>query len=764
MQTLYSRSLPSRENLQESQEEDKNEVQKETSKVIKLLDEVESPVLNMNNPNIVKGFPVFERLGASCTNLFSFCSRSTKKYVTRTYTSEHMKTQTQGIYDKLLRAMQNFREKVLYLKIHDTNGLELDPNVIHPFVRVHFMDLNTQSYILKSSDRNVLGSFEGFGQINASKEFSSGEAPYVLPFSTPPCDLRVTGENDPHFDQEFILDEEAYHLLTPDTVILFEILDFNFRLIREKSKLLRKDNLYPIAWGFLRPVGNTKLHFGVSKLQLYRYRFKNKTNFKELRRPEVFYDFNWYAKELYPSFLRVELRLISPPKRKLVQYPSLTAFEREVGGGVEELEAQAAAPQNMKVKEELDPEAVARAKRLARWRRLYSEACQLPNKLAYKFSASKLGCWRLAFSNSGKYLAASCIDEESTIKVFQVEDGKLAITLRGHADIVHDLAWSHDDYYLMSSSSDGTAKIWNFSKFFSGGMDIMGYTQTSANPGTAEFCLGNMNHPSYVYSGKFHPQQLYGSEFLVASACFDGRVRFWSYSAEFRLVSELNIVPQRLYEYNFLKSQMGSTAQERAFLEHRHPNVVVFDQTDKLYVGDSLGMIHIVDVGISNNTLNPYIVRQIEKDELSGDPISQMALQPPDFRFLLVQSRDNVHRRLELDFMNQENATCIIDTSFFGSKCSKFAVKSCVSPDGSYLASGSEDGKLNIWDIATGFQVDVSDWEVNMKDLVSDVAWNSTYNMVAVAGFGSELPILVFVYEKSQEDADALMLAMEQDN
>ena len=37
------------------------------------------------------------------------------------------------------------------------SNLELDPNVVHPFVRVHIVDLKTGTYIKKSrKDRNVV--------------------------------------------------------------------------------------------------------------------------------------------------------------------------------------------------------------------------------------------------------------------------------------------------------------------------------------------------------------------------------------------------------------------------------------------------------------------------------------------------------------------------------------------------------------------------------------------------------------------------------
>jgi hypothetical protein len=73
---------------------------------------------------------------------------------------------------------------------------------------------------------------EVLGYLANSKEYETTEADFVIPFSTPPCDLRVTGENDPHWNSEFTLDESIQHILDPNVVILFEILDFNFKLVR----------------------------------------------------------------------------------------------------------------------------------------------------------------------------------------------------------------------------------------------------------------------------------------------------------------------------------------------------------------------------------------------------------------------------------------------------------------------------------------------------------------------------------------------------
>jgi jouberin len=63
-------------------------------------------------------------------------------------------------------------------------------------------------------------------------------------------------------------------------------------------------------------------------------------------------------------------------------------------------------------------------------------------------------------------------------------------------------------------------------------------------------------------------------------------------------------------------------------------------------------------------------------------------------------------------------------------------VKSCVSPDGRYILSGSEDGKPHLWETSPEDVKDTSLYEYKLMDLVSDCSWNPKYNMFAACGFG----------------------------
>lgn len=596
--------------------------------------------LNMKNPIIRKGFPLSERVGRYCPGLASFF-KSEKAYFTHGDTNMTMQQDNEQIFNRVNDLEGLYRNKSVYLKIHDTNGLELDPNVMHPFVRVHFMDISTNMYMKKSGARNVVANSEQVGYLSNNTEYESQTCDYVIPFSTPPFDLRVQGENDPHWDQEFVLDEEMISLLNPNIVILFEILDFNFKLIKEQSNFNRVDGLYPVAWAFMRPAGASKLNFGTSKLQLYRFKYRKGVRDYDISTPEAYYSFNWYRKEYYPSFLRVELYPIDTPILRQVPV-SNNVFEKEVPiVTYEDMVRDADLPtERLRQHDDMDAEQLAREKRLTSWRRLKGEACVFPDKLAWKLPSSKLGCFRLAFSNNGKFLAAGCTDDETIIKLFDVEDGQVAYVIRGHADLIHDITWSDDDFHLLSSSSDGTAKLWSLHQIFSEDHVVTGESSGAFNPGTAEFLTANMQHPSYVYCSKFHPEERFPERKFIATACYDGKVRIWYLQmrmdkrmdvsqSSFKIEQEIAEV-QCLAEYPIVDPTYNVDLNPDQAPEYRHPNYLDFDNSAWLIIGDSLGQIHVWSVNIHDRDLVHNVERVIKHEELEGDCVNCLQLLPPE--------------------------------------------------------------------------------------------------------------------------------------
>ena len=43
-----------------------------------------------------------------------------------------------------------FNKMALKIKINETGSLILDPNMLHPFVRIHIIDMDTYKYLAKS--------------------------------------------------------------------------------------------------------------------------------------------------------------------------------------------------------------------------------------------------------------------------------------------------------------------------------------------------------------------------------------------------------------------------------------------------------------------------------------------------------------------------------------------------------------------------------------------------------------------------------------
>ncbi len=84
-----------------------------------------------------------------------------------------------------------------YLKIIESSNLELDPNVMHPFVKVHLVDINTGNYIRKKThNKPAISFFERISYFERTKkEFIKESCDFLLPFATNMYDLRENGQS-----------------------------------------------------------------------------------------------------------------------------------------------------------------------------------------------------------------------------------------------------------------------------------------------------------------------------------------------------------------------------------------------------------------------------------------------------------------------------------------------------------------------------------------------------------------------------------------
>ena len=198
--------------------------------------------------------------------------------------------------------------------------------------------MDTYKYLAKSDPlKPGVYNKESVSFIDSTKQISKVVTDFILPFSTQMYDLRIKGMNLARWEEEFVVNEYAHYLLRPNVLFLFEILDFNPNMIFENRNLLNADYFYPVAWGYLRPVGTAYIHMARTRIQLYKHKFKYDEDVKmkrpyDPRTPSILMEFNWPKKEQYPSFLEIETQFT--PKSDVIlerQHISRFPWEKELG-------------------------------------------------------------------------------------------------------------------------------------------------------------------------------------------------------------------------------------------------------------------------------------------------------------------------------------------------------------------------------------------------------------------------------------------------
>jgi WD40 repeat protein len=115
--------------------------------------------------------------------------------------------------------------------------------------------------------------------------------------------------------------------------------------------------------------------------------------------------------------------------------------------------------------------------------------------------------WAVAVAPDGKTLISAGFDR--TIKLWNLQTGKLLQTLTGHSDAVRALATSPDGKIMASGSGDKTIKIWNLQTG-----ELL--RTLPADPST------NTGHSGPVWSVAISPDSK-----TLASGSYDGTIKIW---------------------------------------------------------------------------------------------------------------------------------------------------------------------------------------------------------------------------------------------
>ncbi|XP_053447619.1 jouberin isoform X3 [Nycticebus coucang] len=583
---------------------------------------------------------------------------------------------------------------VLGVYIHRTDRLKSDFMISHPMVKIHVVDEYTGQYVKKDDSERPVSSY-----------YEKESVDYILPIMTQPYDFKQLKSRLPEWEEQIVFNESFSYLLrdfdeSPKVILFFEILDFlSMEEIKNNSEIQNQEcGFKKIAWAFLKLLGangNANIN---SKLRLQLYypptKPRSQSNVTEV--------FEWWSKcprNRYPSTLYVTVRGLKVPDCIKPSYRSMMALQEEKPVYCEQHHESSS----------IDSEpGLEDSKEVIKWNRLPGQACRIPNKHLFSLNAGERGCFCLDFSHNGRILAAACASRDGyPIILYEIPSGRFMRELCGHLNIIYDLCWSKDDRYILTSSSDGTARIWK---------NEINNTNT----------FRVLPHPSFVYTAKFHPAM----KELVVTGCYDSMIRIWK--VDMREDSAI-LVRQFDVHKSFINSLCFDT-------EGHH-----------MYSGDCTGVITVWNTYVKVNDLQHSvrhwsINKEIKETEFKGVPISYLEVHPNGKR-LLIHTKDSTLRIMDLRILAARK--------FVGAANYREKIHSTLTPCGTFLFAGSEDGIVYVWNPETGEQVAMYS-DLPFKSPIRDISYHPFENMVAFCAFGQNEPILLYIYDfrVAQQEAE----------
>ncbi|XP_048084737.1 jouberin isoform X1 [Alosa alosa] len=576
---------------------------------------------------------------------------------------------------------------VLGVYIHRSDRLKTDLLVSHPMVKVHVVDDRTFQYVKKEDANRPVSSF-----------YERDSVDHILPIMTQPFDFKKRKSTVPEWEEQIIFNERFGYLLqeeynAPRVILFFEILDFmSMEEARTHANADRHERGFrKIAWAFLKLVGTNGVLNTDSRLRLQLYSVPPRAK----KMPNTIEVVEWWRKfprTRYASTLYITIKGLKLPDHVDPSIRSMMALQQERGStSYSELQNEITRRTNDRL---LDSK-----HNIIKWNRLPGQVCRIPNKPMLAFRGGQMGCFTLRFSHHGLMLAAACADRDAfPVIVYEIPSGKVLTSFNGHLSLVYDLWWSKDDCYLLSTSSDGTVRIWDVERLQNVAQKIL-------------------PHPCFLYCAQFHPS----AQHLVVTGGFDCLLRVWDVD-----VHDVN--------GHLLKECEGHIA---------FVNALCFDQEGgRMFSGDNAGVIiewnvTVGDASSQNPTRFWKIEREIKEPDLEGVPINCLEVHP-NGRRLLIQAKDSTIRVMDLRLLAVKK--------FTGASNYRERIQSTLTPCGSFIFSGSEDGLAYVWNAETGDQVAVYS-ELCYPTALRTAAFHPFENMVAFCAYGQSQPIHLYLYD-----------------
>ncbi|CAK9436041.1 uncharacterized protein LODBEIA_P06020 [Lodderomyces beijingensis] len=271
------------------------------------------------------------------------------------------------------------------------------------------------------------------------------------------------------------------------------------------------------------------------------------------------------------------------------------------------------------------------------------------------------------FSPCGKYFAVAV---GRFVQVWKTpdftEDRQFAPFVRhrvysGHFDDVLSISWSENSKYFISTSKDMTARI---------------YSLESSDSDVARTFSG---HRDYVVNAFFSKDND-----VIYTVSKDGALFRWEYTESLNEEDEEGKDDEEIKEE---KPRQWRIAAKNFFYANGKLRCATFHpQSNLLVVGFSNGEFRIYELGDEFNHIQSLSMGQNTVDTVNINKTGEwLAFGSSKLGQLLVYEWQS-----ESYILKQQGHFDSMNTL-------------CYSPDGSRVVTGSDDGKIKIWDVASGF-------------------------------------------------------------
>ena len=391
------------------------------------------------------------------------------------------------------------------------------------------------------------------------------------------------------------------------------------------------------------------------------------------------------------------------------------------------------------------------------------QACLLPDELLWQIPSGKRGASRMAISPTSTLLAVATVRSagSSELKIFSLASGRLYATCGGHDALIQDLSW-----HSFRTSREGlTSPPLLIS---AGGSRVVIHEvpdlDTPLGLGAPQLKVhARVNLAGTVHSVRPHPSMSTDPRCVILLCAGHFGLTLTQVSRELQAAPgqgsawiaqqpQMQQVPLQSHHKSGYGREAESSVSEVLCVRFSTQS----NAAENVYVTDAGGHIMLYQirydagVGVTASRVRTYAgsellgtaiynLEVVTQQLLDGKRISSIQLSMAD-DWVLTFSRDHVIRLVSL-----QRGVLKVEQKMMGIQCSTYSVRGTISPDGTTVVCGSENGELLFWRDGKAV-VPPTVPQVRLAGPLMDVVWSERHHLVACCAMDENaLPLLAFV-------------------